>query len=115
MAHFDPLTTNAVDLAGLLDSNQLTSIDIVTQYLEQISIRNPSLRAFISIAARDSLLSIASELDIERRQGRLRSPLHGIPIAIKDVFITASSLGMPTTAGSPALVNAKASTNSPIC
>lgn len=141
MAHFDPLTTNAIDLVTLLSSNELTSVDIVTQYLEQIARRNPSLHAFISIAPRDSLLQVASKLDRERLQGRRRSPLHGIPIVIKvttasdilclsqvchisaatnthhspqDVFITASALGMPTTAGSPALLNAKASTNSPI-
>jgi amidase len=142
MAHFDPLTTNAVELVALLSANKLTSVDIVTLYLDQIVHRNPSLHAFLSIAPRDSLLRVASELDKERRQGRVRSPLHGIPIVIKvihtllftykrsapilsitsdtppfsskDVFITASPLGMPTTAGSPALLDAKSSSNSPI-
>ncbi|KAK0750692.1 amidase signature domain-containing protein [Schizothecium vesticola] len=114
MAHFDPLTTNAIELVTLLSANKLTSVDIVTQYLDQIGRRNPSLHAFLSIAPRDLLLREASELDKERLQGRMRSPLHGIPIVIKDVFITASLLGMPTTAGSPALLDAKASSNSPI-
>lgn len=83
MAHFDPLTTSANDLAALLSSNRLGSVDIVTQYLEQIARRDPSLHAFVSVAPRDLLLRVAAELDRERLQGQTRSPLHGIPIVIK--------------------------------
>ena len=50
-------------------------------------------------------LAIADALDAERRAGRVRGPLHGIPVVIKDNIDTADR--MATTAGSLALVGAK--------
>ncbi|KAK3349075.1 amidase signature domain-containing protein [Lasiosphaeria hispida] len=114
MSHFDVLTTNAIDLQQLLTANEATSAQIVTAYLSQIEAHNSKVNAFISIAPRDILLGIAASLDDERAQGRLRGPLHGIPIVLKDAFITASELGMGTTAGSRALIGAKAAKNSAI-
>lgn len=82
-SRFDPLTTNAVDLRQMLESGHITSVQIVEQYLQQIKAHDHILHAMISIAPRESLLSIASRLDDERREGKLRSPLHGIPIVLK--------------------------------
>ncbi|KAL1859690.1 hypothetical protein VTK73DRAFT_7497 [Phialemonium thermophilum] len=111
---FDVLTTNAVDLQRLLAAGEITSVEIVETYLGQIERHESELRAFISVASRDALIESAAELDRERRSGRIRGPLHGIPIVLKDNFITASKLGMGTTAGSWALVGAKAPRNSAI-
>ncbi|KAH8647843.1 amidase signature domain-containing protein [Xylariales sp. PMI_506] len=105
---FDPLTTNAVDLQQQLQSGQITTVDVVQQYLAQIERWDHAVNAFISLAPRDTLMRTAASLDAERRQGKVRSPLHGTPIVLKDCFVTASELGMSTTAGSWALVGATA-------
>ncbi|EGR47116.1 amidase [Trichoderma reesei QM6a] len=111
---FNVLTTNAVDLQRLLTSKQITSIQIVQQYFDQIDRHEPFLNALISPAPRNKVLRVAAALDEERSNGSVRSPFHGIPIVLKDCFMTASSLGMSTTAGSWAFVGAKASKNSAI-
>jgi amidase len=108
---FDPLTTTAADLRRLLAAGEITSVQIVQYYLVQIERYNSTLCAVISIAPRELVLNIASARDVERRQGRARGPLHGIPIVLKDSFMTAPELGMSTTAGAVALLGAKAGTN----
>ncbi|KAH6652410.1 amidase signature domain-containing protein [Truncatella angustata] len=111
---FDTLITTATDLQALLLSGKITSVQIVKEYLAQIDRHNAKLNAFISIAPRESLLRVAAELDGERHRGGIRSQLHGIPIVLKDCFVTASCLGMDTTAGSLAFVGAKARDNGAI-
>jgi amidase len=111
---FNLLTTTAVDLRRLLEAGEITSVQIVLDYLSQVERHDPKLHTFISVAHKNLLLSVAADRDEERRQGRTRGPLHGIPIVLKDSFITASELGMETTAGSWALVGSKSSVNSAI-
>ncbi|KAK0765614.1 hypothetical protein N5P37_001551 [Trichoderma harzianum] len=111
---FDPLTTTTVELQQRLVSGKLSSVQIIETYLTQIDAHNPALNAFISLAPRDALRSIAAALDDERAAGSLRGPFHGIPIVLKDSIMTASELGMPTTAGSFALVQAKCKKNAPL-
>jgi amidase len=129
---FDPLTTTAVGLQRLLDSKVLTSVQIVQRCLQQIDQYNgagPCLNALLAVAPRHVLLSTAMALDEERAAGRLRSPLHGIPIIIKvamckllstylqktdiaqDNIMTHPNLGMPTTAGSWAFIEARPKKN----
>ncbi|EHK18330.1 uncharacterized protein TRIVIDRAFT_68353 [Trichoderma virens Gv29-8] len=110
----DVLTTNAVDMQRLLADNQTTSVQIVQQYFEQIDRHEPVLNALISPAPRDQVLRVAAALDEERSNGNIRSAFHGIPIVLKDTFVTASSLGMSTTAGSWAFAGAKSTKNSVI-
>ncbi|KAJ5310397.1 uncharacterized protein N7443_002858 [Penicillium atrosanguineum] len=111
---FNVLTTNAVDLQQLLEKNMTTSAQIVEEYLAQIDRYEPALNALISPAPRDKVLEIAKARDEERRKGQIRGPFHGIPIILKDSFVTASELGMSTTAGSYAFIGAKASKNGAI-
>lgn len=80
---FNPLTTNATDLQRRLQTNDITSVQIVHKYLDQIERHESALNAFISIAPREILLKSAEQLDNERQTGRVRSPLHGIPIVLK--------------------------------
>lgn len=80
---FSVLTANAVDLQRLLAENKITSVDIVQQYFEQIDRHEPVLNAFISAAPRDKVLSAAAALDEERKNGKIRSAFHGIPIVLK--------------------------------
>ena len=58
---------------------------------------NPRLCAMITIA-RDSALQEAEQLDAEWRAGRIRGPLHGVPLVNKDLFMAS---GLPCTVGSP--------------
>lgn len=83
---FDPQTTNALDLARRLADGALTSVQIVETYLAHIDEHNPSLNALISRPPREKLLRAAEKLDCERQDGKLRGPLHGIPIILKVRF-----------------------------
>ncbi len=79
-----------------------SSIDLVRAYLARIDAmdrRGPTLRAVIAI--NPDALAEAKALDAERKAGKVRGPLHGIPVLIKDNIETADP--MPTTAGSLAL------------
>jgi aspartyl-tRNA(Asn)/glutamyl-tRNA(Gln) amidotransferase subunit A len=68
----------------------------VAACLERIAAYNPKLNAYITVT-RDLALEQARQLDAEQKTGRLRGPLHGIPIALKDNIDTA---GIRTTAAS---------------
>lgn len=82
---FDVLTTNAVDLQQLLRQNKVSSVQIVDEYLGQIERHETKLNCFISIAPREILHRAAASLDEERRQGKVRGPMHGLPIVLKVV------------------------------
>jgi amidase len=110
----DLLTATATDLQRLLEAGKTTSVELVQAYLAQIERHEPELHAFISVAPRHLLLAAAADRDAERRQGRPRGPLHGIPVVLKDSFMTAPELGMGTTAGAWALVGARARANSAV-
>ena len=64
--------------------------------LDRIGTYNPKLNAYITVT-REAALEQARQLDAEQKAGRLRGPLHGIPIALKDNIDTA---GIRTTAAS---------------
>ncbi|MCJ1359552.1 MAG: hypothetical protein MMC33_009554 [Icmadophila ericetorum] len=114
---FDVLTATCIELQRLLSDGKIRSTDIVDLYLDQIDKHNHrglKLNAMISIASRDILMSRAQDLDSERSRGVVRSPLHGIPITIKDNICTHPSLGMATTCGSFAFDRAKPKRNAPL-
>ena len=90
------------DLQAGLASGAWTTRSIAEAYLgriERIDPRGPALRSVIEV--NPDALSIADRLDRERRAGRLRGPLHGVPVLLKDNVDTADR--MTTTAGSLAL------------
>jgi amidase len=91
-------------LQAKMRSKELTSRRIVEMYLERIRHIDPKLRSVIEI--NPDALAIADKMDAERRRGKVRSMLHGIPVLIKDNIDTADK--MLTTAGSFALVDAPA-------
>src|SRR5215468_9339613 len=98
----------AIEEAGIADLQQrmtrgeLTAHALAQAYLDRIAAidrAGPTLNAVIEL--NPDALKIADELDAERKAGRLRGPLHGIPLLIKDNIDTADR--MHTTAGSLAL------------
>ncbi len=96
--HTLPLTS----LIPRLASGELTSLALTRAYLDRIEAidrHGPCLNAVIE--TNPEALDIAAALDTERQAGKLRGPLHGIPILIKDNIDTADQ--MTTTAGSLAL------------
>jgi amidase len=94
------------DLQQRMASGQLTARALTSAYLErivEIDRNGPKLNAVIEL--NPDALTLADQLDAERRAGRVRGPLHGIPVVIKDNIATADK--METTAGSLALVGLK--------
>ena len=84
-----------------LHQGEITSVNLVETALKRITAYDqsgPALNAMVHINEQAWLT--AEHLDTERAQGRVRGPLHGLPIVIKDNFLTQ---GMPTTAGCKAL------------
>jgi amidase len=101
----DELTV--AQLQDAMASGRYTSRRLVELYaarIEQIDRKGPTLRSVIEM--NPDALSIADTLDVERKAGNLRGPLHGIPVLIKDNIDTADR--MMTTAGSLALEGASA-------
>jgi aspartyl-tRNA(Asn)/glutamyl-tRNA(Gln) amidotransferase subunit A len=76
--------------AARIRSGAVTATQLVNAYLERIALYNPKLNAFITVM-RSEALARALEMDAERSAGKLRGPLHGIPIALKDNIDTAGT------------------------
>ena len=81
-------------MQAAMAKGQLTSRQLVEQYLIRIAIHEDRLNA--ALAINPTALQEADVLDRERAQGKLRGPLHGIPVALKDNIHTTN---MPTTGG----------------
>ncbi len=95
-------------LQALMKTGELSSVAITELYLKRIEMLDksgPKLNAVIELNP-DSL-TIAAEMDKERAAGKVRGPMHGIPVLIKDNINTGDK--MMTTAGSLALVGNHAS------
>lgn len=90
------------ELQEMMEKGELNSEELVISYLERIEKidkNGPTINAVIE--NNSDALAIARILDEERKVGKLRGPLHGIPIMLKDNFNTADK--MMTTAGSLAM------------
>ena len=90
-------------LQEAMRSGVMTSRAITEAYRARIAEMDKDLRAVIEL--NPDALSIADTMDAERKSGKVRGPLHGIPILIKDNVGTADK--METTAGSLAMVGAR--------
>jgi amidase len=91
-----------VDLQSAMAAGHTSARKITEGYLARIADIDKRLNSVIEL--NPDALSIADAMDSERRSGKIRSPLHGIPVLIKDNIDTADR--MKTTAGSLALVDA---------
>src|SRR5437660_2475669 len=108
--HFPAFELEEATIAELqagMKSGKYTSVRLCQLYLARIQAMDktgPSLRAVIE--TNPDALAIAAQLDAERKAGKLRGALHGIPVLIKDNIATGDK--MLTTAGSLALATAPA-------
>src|SRR6185312_5248718 len=98
-AAFNVFEASIADMQAAMKSGRTTSHEIVQQYLTRIATYEDLLHAAITVNPK--ALDEADALDRERAQGRVRGPLHGIPIALKDNVHTTN---MPTTGGALAFV-----------
>jgi amidase len=99
-APFSVVEASVADLRTALEQKRITSRDIVLQYLTRIAKYEDRINAIITVNPR--ALEIADSLDRERAAGRIRGPLHGIPVALKDNIHTTD---MPTTGGALAFAD----------
>ncbi len=100
-------------LQAAMAAGRLTAIDLVNFYLARIQTldqRGPTVNSVIEV--NPDARSIALALDAERRAGRLRGPLHGIPVLLKDNIDTGDR--MQTAAGSLGLVGSPAAQDSTV-
>ena len=92
------------DLRKRMETGQATAASIAQDYLTRINAldrRGPALRSILEV--NPDTITIARSLDAERKAGKVRGPLHGIPVLLKDNIATSDS--MSSSAGSLALDN----------
>lgn len=96
-ASFDLSNASIADIDAAFDAHALTSEKLVGLYLKRIQAydkQGPKINAVLTL--NEKALETARALDKERHEKGPRSPLHGVPFIVKDVFDTAD---MPTTGG----------------
>lgn len=99
---FDIEEATVSDLMLAMQKGDVTARDLVARYVERIGRYDKQINSIIEI--NPDAPAVAAELDRERRSGKIRGPLHGIPVLLKDNIDTADK--MKTTAGSLALLDA---------
>ncbi|MEO7152965.1 MAG: amidase [Burkholderiaceae bacterium] len=102
----DPMAADIAALQAALDSGRHSAASLVAGCLQRIAAidrAGPRLNAVIELDPQAG--AIAARLDRERREGRERGPLHGLPVLLKDNIATAD--GLQTTAGSRVLMGIK--------
>ena len=89
--------TAAVDLARMLQARTLSARELLDAFLDRIHRVNPRLNAIVTLAEEQASVR-AKEADDAAARGESLGPLHGLPVAVKDLADTA---GIRTTYGSP--------------
>src|SRR5438034_2225485 len=84
------------ELSELIRSRKVSPVEVTRNILERIERLHPALNAYITVT-RDVAIKSAQEAESEIQHKKWRGPLHGVPVAVKDLFDT---IGIKTTAGS---------------
>ena len=99
MSDQDFVSATISDLSPLIQERKLSPVELTRWHLERISKLNGSLNAFLTVLA-DDAISQARTAENEIARGHYRGPLHGIPIALKDIIAVK---GVRMTCGSRVL------------
>ena len=91
-------TPSAAQLLGDMRAGRVTATSVMEATLDRIAEINPKVNAIVNLRSVDELMAEAHAVD----RADVKGPLHGLPIAVKDL---ADVAGIATTKGSPALVN----------
>ena len=97
---------SVVEIAARIRSGATTPSDVVQGYLERIAAVDGAVQAWVSVDE-SGALAAASEMTKEAANGAFRGPLHGVPVAIKDICDVA---GWPTRCNSATRANAENAT-----
>lgn len=89
---------SVVEIAGKIRKKEISSSEVVDAYLKQINEVNPKLNAIVQLAE-DNARSEALNADNELAKGKLRGPLHGVPMTLKDSFDSAGIISAGGTLG----------------
>lgn len=88
-----------LEVGRLIQSRAVSSEEVTRAQLARIEAKEPALGSFVTLMA-EQALNDARRADEEMAAGRARGPLHGVPVAVKDLLWTA---GVPTSHGMPLL------------
>ncbi len=91
----------AVEASKAFAAKTISPVELMTALLKRIEVLDPKLNAFIRLDA-DAAMAAARTAETEIQAGRIRGPLHGVPVGIKDIIDVA---GLPTTGHSKILVD----------
>jgi amidase len=89
---------DAVTLADAIRARQISCVEVMTAYLDHIEKINPRVNAIVALQDRALLLAQSEERDRHVARGELMGPLHGFPLAVKDLMPVK---GIRMTMGSP--------------
>jgi aspartyl-tRNA(Asn)/glutamyl-tRNA(Gln) amidotransferase subunit A len=89
------------DAASLVRGKKVSPVELAEGYLQRIDALNPKLNAYVTVAADEAMRS-ARQAEDDVARGLELGPLHGVPLAIKDLFATR---GLRTTGGSKILAD----------
>jgi amidase len=93
--------SSLADVAGLIAAREIQPSDLTQQMLDRIAAVDGHLQSYVTVMAEQASAS-ARRADAEIRAGRYRGPLHGVPIAVKDLCYTR---GVRTMAGTKVLAD----------
>lgn len=91
----------AAEASRAFATRQLSPVELMTALLARIAALDPKLHAFIRLDA-DAAMEAAKSAEKEIAAGRIRGPLHGVPVGVKDIIDVA---GLPTTCHSKILLD----------
>jgi aspartyl-tRNA(Asn)/glutamyl-tRNA(Gln) amidotransferase subunit A len=103
----DIAQVSASELAKHLRDGAVSAVRLLDVLLDRIERLDPAIKAWVTVDI-DGSRRVAAERDAEARSGRIRGPLHGVPVGVKDIYHVE---GMVTTAGAMAFAHERPATD----